>query len=274
MSALTGTSLEFVLRTFGVSTDEELITRMTWIGFWYTVAVGLYTYFFPAPYGKFSNSQFVPTINAKFGWMIQESPVVFVAIFALLLTPARFASNPGNIIPVLLMVAHYVNRSFIFTLRLSSTAKPAPLATVISAFIFCLFNGLLQSHHLLNVFKNSYGISMIFGTVLFVLGMGINIHHDNILSSLRGKSKEKGRKSSYQIPSGGLFSLVSSANYFGEILEWWGFALMTLQYPQIIFAVFTTVFLGIRGTHHHKFYKEQFSDSYPKTRKAVIPFLV
>ena len=58
------------------------------------------------------------------------------------------------------------------------------------------------------------------GILLFGIGSFINIDSDRRLRNLRQNS-EKG----YKIPSGGIFEYVSAANYFGEILEWWGFAL-------------------------------------------------
>ena len=71
MSTLSGTRLEFILRIFGVNTDEELISRMTWIGLWYTVSVGLYSFFFPAPYGRYASPKFGPAINARLAWMVR-----------------------------------------------------------------------------------------------------------------------------------------------------------------------------------------------------------
>ena len=63
-------------------------------------------------------------------------------------------------------------------------------------------------------------IFLFLGILLFVIGSLINIDSDRRLRNLR-KNSENG----YKIPYGGLFEYVSAANYFGEILEWWGFAL-------------------------------------------------
>lgn len=67
--------------------------------------------------------------------------------------------------------------------------------------------------------------------------MGINITHDRMLLALRKKagveSEEGSSQREYKIPRGGLFEYVSGANYFGEIVEWMGFGLITMKYPQV-----------------------------------------
>jgi 3-oxo-5-alpha-steroid 4-dehydrogenase 1 len=50
-----------------------------------------------------------------------------------------------------------------------------------------------------------------------------------------------------------MFEYVSAANYLGEIVEWWGFALCSKLNPAaVFFAGFTTVFLGVRGIQNHR----------------------
>ncbi len=43
----------------------------------------------------------------------------------------------------------------------------------------------------------------------------------------------------YKIPRGGMFEYISGANFFGEILEWAGFALAAWSLPAFAFALFT-----------------------------------
>lgn len=62
--------------------------------------------------------------------------------------------------------------------------------------------------------------------------MAINIYYDGILIGLRKKAKDKNK---YKIPRGGLFELISGANYFGEIVEWWGLFIVTNGIPQVRF---------------------------------------
>lgn len=65
-------------------------------------------------------------------------------------------------------------------------------------------------------------------------GMAINIHSDGVLIGLRNQSGAKSKgKSEYKIPRGGLFEFISSANYFGEIVEWWGLFIVTNGMPQV-----------------------------------------
>jgi len=98
--------------------------------------------------------------------------------------------------------------------------------------------------------------------------MYINVSSDNILIHLR-KPGETG----YVIPDKGFFRLVSCPNHFGEIIEWFGFALMTWSSPGLAFAVWTLVNLLPRALHHHKWYQSKFPD-YPPDRKAVLPYLL
>lgn len=97
---------------------------------------------------------------------------------------------------------------------------------------------------------------------------------------------------------GGMFEYVSGANYFGESLEWTGYAIACWSWPGAIYAVWSTLFLGSRAIQHHRqvcrtvmyqkgflvdhnappfltfrWYLVKFED-YPRKRKAFIPFLL
>ena len=55
---------------------------------------------------------------------------------------------------------------------------------------------------------------------------------------------------------GGMFTYVSGANFFGEIVEWSGFALACWSIPSLSFAVFTALNIGPRAIQHHKYVKK------------------
>ncbi|MCG9479996.1 MAG: 3-oxo-5-alpha-steroid 4-dehydrogenase [Actinomycetia bacterium] len=74
------------------------------------------------------------------------------------------------------------------------------------------------------------------------------------------------------MPKKGLFKYVSSPNYFGEILEWIGWAILTWSLAGLAFAMFTIANLLPRALANHRWYQKNFDD-YPDRRKVIIPFL-
>ena len=147
-----------------------------------------------------------------------------------------------------------------------------PLIIALSAIGFNLVNGFLLGYFLSN-FAN-YPMSWLWspqfmiGTVIFVLGMVINMQSDNILIHLR-----KGNDGGYVIPQKFLFKIISCPNLFGEMVEWLGFAVLMWNLPGLAFFVWTVANLLPRALSHHKWYLSKFPD-YPKERKAVIPFIL
>ncbi|MCX6265852.1 MAG: 3-oxo-5-alpha-steroid 4-dehydrogenase [Bacteroidetes bacterium] len=139
-----------------------------------------------------------------------------------------------------------------------------PLAIVLMAVGFNFVNGFINGYYLGSLAT----IRFIGGITLFILGLFINWQSDTILIHLR-KPGETG----YVIPATGFFKLISCPNHFGEIVEWFGFALMTWCSPALAFAIWTLVNLMPRALHHHKWYKETFPE-YPVKRKALIPFIL
>jgi steroid 5-alpha reductase family enzyme len=168
---------------------------------------------------------------------------------------------------------HYFNRSIIFPLRLKTKGKRVPWIIVLSAIFFNLVNASLNGYYL-GYLSDAYPSNwftdprFIIGITVFISGFVINQVSDQILLNLR-----KGGKTGYYIPKGWLYRYVSCPNFFGEIIEWTGFAIMAWNLPALSFALWTAVNLIPRALDHHRWYKKTFPD-YPKDRKAVIPFLV
>lgn len=139
---------------------------------------------------------------------------------------------------------------------------------VLMAFSVTTINGYLNSVYTLKNTTITNPIQAIIGILLFFIGFYINIHSDSILINLRKQKKDK-----YLIPYGGLFEYVSAANYFGESLEWFGFALYCNHSASWIFFFFTLSNLVPRAVQSHKWYQTNFKE-YPKNRKAFFPFLL
>ena len=223
-----------------------------------------------APYGRHSQNNWGPMISNRLGWVIMEIPslVVFAWLF---LAGGSVKSAPMWVL-FALWVGHYFNRSIIFPFRTKTKGKKMPVVIMFSAVFFNLVNASLNGYFL-GFMATGYDSSwltdprFILGGVVFIAGFSINQLADKKLLALR-KPGQQG----YVIPRGWLFDYISCPNFFGEIIEWTGFAIMAWNLPAFSFAVWTALNLLPRGWDHHKWYKRNFDD-YPVNRKAVIPFL-
>ena len=222
----------------------------------------------PAPYGKFTKTNWGPMIPSQLGWFVMEiiSPVMFAYFFLV----GNTNKNWVMWVFFICWVGHYTNRSIIYPLRQKNPAK-MPLSIALFAFLFNVVNGFVNGYFLGSI--KSYPIdylsnwNFILGVILFLIGMRINMQSDTILLSLRSKNK------GYQIPKGGFFKYISYPNYFGEILEWTAFALMTWSWAGLSFMIWTMANLVPRAIKGHQWYHQQFDD-YPKDRKAIFPFVL
>jgi 3-oxo-5-alpha-steroid 4-dehydrogenase 1 len=225
-----------------------------------------------APYGRHISNRWGPLINNRAGWIIMESPALWAFILFFLWGDFRPASSVSWLFFVL-WIMHYTNRVLIFPFRLQTSGKKMPVVIMIFAVFFNLFNGFFNGMWL-GTFGSFYTEAwltdprFISGLLLFFTGMYINITSDQTLLSLR-----QHHPGEYKIPQGGLYRYISCPNYFGEITEWAGFALMCWSPAALSFLIWTVVNLLPRALSHHRWYKEKFSD-YPADRKAIIPFII
>jgi len=80
------------------------------------------------------------------------------------------------------------------------------------------------------------------------------------------------------IPRGGLFNWVSSANYTFELLAWAGFCLLARTLASVVFLLAIALVLGSWAKKRHQRYLELFDGKdgrplYPAGRRALIPGL-
>eukprot|EP00808_Paulinella_micropora_P029859 g9094.t1 len=228
-----------------------------------------------ATYGRYSDRSsflsFGPPVAAKLAWAFQEAPSFLAPLyFWWRARAAGQAIGPEAALLLLGFMAHYFNRTCIYPFQIRG-GKPTPFSLMMMAFFFTTWNGFMLGyyHTVLANYPQGYFYHPQFlaGFGLFLVGAAINVHADHVLRNLR-KPGETG----YKIPFGGAFEFVSSANYFGEILEWFGFAVASNSLAGLAFAVFTFCNLAPRAVQHHAWYLQKF-DNYPNHRKAVLPFL-
>ncbi|KAG2199132.1 hypothetical protein INT47_009871 [Mucor saturninus] len=245
----------------------------------YNTAVGIYAtlpfimapalLFVNAPYGRFAGKFGIDcSLSGKWGWFIMEfvSPVMFATSVII----ARPTWTPFQIILTSAWLIHYINRSIIYPLRATSMAPLHVLAFVCS-IAFNMFNGYTNGMWVARHSQSIYEYKFWAGMSLWVMGLVSNIYHDTLLFKLRKKTMTG--KKRYAIPHGGLFEYVSCPNYFSETMEWMGFAIATAySVPAYIFVAATVSNLFPRAIRTHEWYKNEFKN-YPKSRKAVIPYI-
>lgn len=224
-------------------------------------------------YGMTYHKKWGPAINNRLGWVIMEAPVFFAMLAMWLCSPR--AGQPALIVMTCLFLFHYFQRSFVFPLLIKGSSK-MPLSIILSGIIFNLLNAYMIGGWFFYLQPApQYPVSwlwsplFILGTVIFFAGMAINWHSDNIIRHLR-----KPGDTGHYIPRGGMFRFVTSANYFGELLEWTGFAILSWSLPGAVFVIWTFANLAPRAKAVHKRYTAQFGAEYTNLhRRYILPFI-
>jgi steroid 5-alpha reductase family enzyme len=250
------------------------------------IAVGTFIllFFVSAPYGRHLRKGWGPTLSNFWGWVLMESPCLLVMFVFFFFSDKWFSVT--HIVFLVIWALHYGHRVLLYPFQILN-GKRMPLTISLMGFTFNLINTYIQARWLFTLSDPQYASSFIFsnnvdyssiswlydprfliGVFIFLLGYFINKQSDIILQGLK---KQEGPK--YKIPYGGLFKYISCPNYFGEILEWIGWAVLTWSIAGAIFVVWTMANLLPRAISHHNWYKENFEE-YPEKRKAMIPFLI
>ncbi|MBS1107485.1 MAG: 3-oxo-5-alpha-steroid 4-dehydrogenase [Deltaproteobacteria bacterium] len=232
------------------------------------VASFLALLFVAAPYGRHERPGWGASVPTRIAWVVQELPAPL--LFAIVFLRGEHAFRPVPLAFLLLWQMHYLQRTFVYPLRMRVGVSRVPLTTIALAIAFNAVNASLNayaiSHGALRHVESWFADPRFaIGVALFLAGFAVNLQSDAILRRLR-KPGETG----YEIPRGGLFRFVSSPNYLGEIIEWCGWALATWTWAGAAFAFFTIANLLPRALSHHRWYREKFPD-YPRERKAIIP---
>ena len=243
------------------------------------VVVFVALFFFRAGYGYLSTSNWGPKIGNKTAWVLMEAPA-FLFLLYYTVSFAVSGTETGNSKVVLYVMAglfllHYFQRSFIFPLLMRGKST-MPIVIMLMGMTFNTLNayligGWLYSEAPSGMYSTGWLTSpqFIIGTVVFFTGMAINMHSDHVIRILRKPGDTR-----HYIPRKGLYRYVTSANYFGELTEWIGYAILTWSLPGLLFAAWTFANLGPRAKSLTEKYEKEFGEEYTRlNKKHIIPFI-
>ncbi|MEM7152456.1 MAG: DUF1295 domain-containing protein [Myxococcota bacterium] len=225
-----------------------------------------------APYGRHARQGWGPRVGERVAWIVMEAPSSL--LFAWIFFQGPRAFDPVPLVMLGLWQAHYLHRAFIYPLRKRSRpGQTMPLVVMLMALVFNVLNSYLNARWL-SAMGPEYALRwlltfrFLYGAMLFITGFVINRWADARLRTLRRPGE-----SGYSIPRGGLFNEISCPNYFGELVQWVGWALLTWSPAGMAFAAFTAANLVPRAVTHHRWYERTFP-GYPRRRKAIIPYVL
>ena len=247
------------------------------IGFIYAILIGIGSRMGTAAYGgRFGSKRPGMKFSPGFGWFLMEVP-------ALLLFPIFFFMGDNWNQPVALFLGglwmfHYINRAVIAPALIR--VAPGSQSSFNISVVVAGWATLALHSYLNGSFISQYGSHLhleswftdprfIAGLIIYICGFTINVRSDAILRNLRSKN-QTADEPRYKIPYGGLFKYVTCPQYFGEILSFLGFTLMTWGLGFVYILAVTALNLIPRAKDTHKWYHKQFPD-YPKERKTIIP---
>ena len=226
-----------------------------------------------AGYGMMYTRKWGPAVNNRIGWFIMELPAF--ACMAVLWALSKRGGNPAPCVMAALFELHYFQRTFIFPFLIRGKNK-MPWAIIAMGMIFNAINAYMIGGWLfylspVDLYTSDWLLSPLFflGTIIFFIGMGINLYSDHIIRNLRRPGD-----TAHYIPNRGLYKYVASANYFGETVEWIGFAILSWSVAGAVFVLWTFANLAPRARAIHNRYCSEFGDDYKNlNRRYIIPFL-
>lgn len=241
------------------------------------VVVFIVLQFVTVAYGMTFNNRWGFSISSKWGWGIMEAPVFIMMsvmyIYALVHHICVF--NWVTFVFFVLFQLHYIQRSFIFPALMRGNSK-MPLSIIFTGFFFNIMNAYMQGGWFYYVATDNYTLDwfktpqFIIGTILFFVGMVINMHSDRIIRKLRTDKNDN----NYYLPKGFLFDKINSANFFGELLEWFAFALLSWSIAGAVFFLWSFANIVPRSKAVYERYIQFFGDDFKKlNRYKIFPFI-
>ncbi len=225
----------------------------------------------PLAYGKHTPLKVTCPLNSRFSTLLTHFFPGLVLFTVMYFLSGSNLLGVTNMVLYSLFSVHYLFRGLIAPMLFRySHAKMSiliPLSTLLanSIYHFTIADFIGSAFYCKNYL---FDPRFLIGIFLFITGLVINWSADIQLMLLRSSRHDK----DYVLPQGVLFSLISCPNYFGECLEWLGWAIASWSLSGLVWWLYTVSCLVTRAKHNHNWYKDQFTN-YPYRRTAIIPFL-
>eukprot|EP01062_Namystynia_karyoxenos_P020401 TRINITY_DN17727_c0_g1_i1.p2 TRINITY_DN17727_c0_g1~~TRINITY_DN17727_c0_g1_i1.p2 ORF type:complete len:295 (+),score=95.79 TRINITY_DN17727_c0_g1_i1:86-970(+) len=242
-----------------------------------------------APYGKHANDALGSFhLPPRLGWWLMEIPatVSFLATFLLCSPPPAGAPGPSPLVSYILAAlwcVHYFNRGWYFPLNIRVAKGAKTSFNVVVSLTGAIFTG-MHGHLNARMFRSlgaHYSESwltdprFLVGLAIYEFGFWVTVHSEHVMRELRPKDGIVKDGERYKIPRGGAFEYVTSAQYFGELTAWAGFALLTWSLPGLAVFAISCFNLVPRAFQNHTWYLQKFGDEYKKLGRArLIPFIL
>lgn len=238
------------------------------------LAVFIALFFVKAGYGMFRTASWGPAVNNKAAWVAMEAPafVAMLALWGALGAP----QTPPVFVFFLLFELHYFQRTAVFPFLMRGESL-MPLSVIAMGVVFNVINAVMQAEGLFHfapagLYDSGWRYFLepasIAGLSLFIFGAAVNLHSDSVIRRLR-----KPGDSAHYLPQRGMYRFVTSANYFGELVEWTGFAILTRSSAAWVFVWWTAANLVPRASAIHRRYIEEFGRDAVGRRRRIIPFV-
>jgi len=277
---LKGDTLKLEVYIFSLSSKAKLHAMnyetyqiMLYVLSFLAVIVFVALYFVKAGYGMFRTRSWGWSVPNKVGWVLMEAPSFVV--MGLWAWKAGVEAYTPQAVFVGLFMLHYFQRSFVFPLLMKGKSR-MPLAIMAMGILFNIINAtLLAASFFSCALSGKYEPATFWtnplpwvGAAIFFIGMAINLHADHVIRNLRKPGDTR-----HYLPEKGFYRYVTSANYFGELVEWTGFALLTASPAAWVFVWWTAANLVPRADAIYKRYCEEFGKQAVGSRKRIIPYI-
>lgn len=262
-----------------------MLTSAFYIYLWVMIGIAIIVFvalfFVDAGYGIMRNNKWGKSINNKIAWFFMEFPI-FISMFIIW----ACSENRFDIVPcifLLIFQIHYIQRTLIFPFLIKGKGT-MPLGIMFMGMAFNILNAMMQGYWIFFIAYTPehpaffvqkgiawlYSWQFILGTIIFFFGYITNLRSDYIIRHLRKDEYD----TKHYFPKGYMFKYITSANYFGELLEWLGFAILTWSVSGLVFFIWTFANLVPRANSIYKRYKTEFPEEMASRKmKRIVPFI-